>query len=50
MQDVDSKWEQMIYLWQGLNLKQYFEDIKEIQENERIGHPLKVSSVDIQKH
>ena len=40
VQEEDSKWEQMIYLWRGLTLKQYFENIKEIQENERIGHPL----------
>ena len=30
---VQEKWEQMIYLWRGLTLKQ-------ILENERIGHPL----------
>ena len=32
-QEKDSKWEQMIYLWRGLTLKQ-------ILENECIGHPL----------
>ena len=40
-QEKDPKWEQMIYLWRGLTLKQFLEN----EWNERIGQPLDINHI-----